>query len=274
MVKLSAFVCAHNEEARIAACLERLSFCDEVVVVADRCTDRTEMIARELGARVVTGIFPLEGDRRAVGAATCQGDWILEIDADEEVGLDLAMEIRSLVCSSPQGDWFSVPVDNYIGKRLVRHGWGGSFGTSAVTRLYRRGVKAWGEERVHPTVRFIGVRGAPLSHPLRHKVDDDISDMLQRLDRYTRLRAQDLADRGLRQSLWSNAFRGVRRFYKCYVTRQGYREGEWGVIIALMAALYPFLSVLRSRLEHTQSPTANPASTVVALPTPGQQVRA
>lgn len=53
-------------------------------------------------------------------------------------------------------------------------------------------------------------------------------------------------------------FRAVRRFYKCYVTRKGYREGEWGVLIALMAALYPLVSTLRARLESTQirSPAA------------------
>ena len=93
MSKLSALVCVRNEEARLAACLQRLAFCDEVVVVADRCTDRSEIVARELGATVISGIWPLEGQRRAAGAAACTGDWILEIDADEEVGPDLAREI-------------------------------------------------------------------------------------------------------------------------------------------------------------------------------------
>ena len=276
MVRLSAFVCAHNEEKRLAACLERLSFCDEIIVVADRCTDRTEAVARDMGVRVISGIFPLEGDRRTVGAAACQGDWILEIDADEEVGPALAAEITDLLSQSPQGDWFSLPVDNYIGERLVRYGWGGSFGTSAVTRLYRRGVKAWGQERVHPTVRFIGAGGAPLLNPLRHKVDDDISDMLHRLDRYTRLRAQDLAERGVQQSLWSNAFRGVRRFFKCYVSRKGFREGNWGVMIALCAAVYPFLSVLRARLEFPQVAAAavGGPSTVLPLTAPDRRARA
>ena len=239
MVRLSAFVCAHNEEKRLAACLERLSFCDEIIVVADRCTDRTEAVARDMGVRVISGIFPLEGDRRTVGAAACQGDWILEIDADEEVGPALAAEITDLLSRSPQ-------------------------------------VKAWGQERVHPTVRFIGAGGAPLINPLRHKVDDDISDMLNRLDRYTRLRAQDLAERGVQQSLWSNAFRGVRRFYKCYVSRKGYREGNWGVMIALCAAVYPFLSVLRSRLEfsHTATAPLSGGSTVLPLTAPDRRARA
>ena len=52
-----------------------------------------------------------------------------------------------------------------------------------------------------------------------------------------------------RKGLVSHAFRAVRRFWKCYVTRRGYREGDWGVLIALMAALYPVLSELRARLE-------------------------
>ena len=71
-------------------------------------------------------------------------------------------------------------------------------------------------------------------------MDSDISDMLRRLDHYTRLRAADLRDTPrLRRGLWSHVFRGVRRFWKCYVTRRGYREGNWGVLIALMAALTP-----------------------------------
>jgi glycosyltransferase involved in cell wall biosynthesis len=50
-VKLSALVCAQNDEARLADCLRGLEFCDEIVVVADRCTDRSQEIARHFGAR-------------------------------------------------------------------------------------------------------------------------------------------------------------------------------------------------------------------------------
>lgn len=249
MTKLSALVCAHNEEARLAGCLQRLRFCDQIVVVADRCTDRTEAIAREFGATVISGIFPLEGPRRASGHAACRGDWVLEIDADEEVGPDLACEIQGVVAGEDGFDHFSLPVDNYVGRRLVRHGWGGSFGVSAVTRLYRRGAKTWGNERLHPSVKITGRAGPRLAAPIVHKVDDDVSDMLLRLDRYSRLRALDLRDAGKRPGLVDNGFRGVRRFWKCYVARKGYREGGWGVLIALCAALYPILSVLRARLE-------------------------
>jgi glycosyltransferase involved in cell wall biosynthesis len=246
-VKLSALVCAHNEEARLANCLRGLRGCEDVVVVADRCTDRTAEIARAFGARVVDGIFPLESQRKDAGIAACTGEWILEIDADEEVSPALAAEVRGLIEGHQAGDWFQVPLDNYVGETLVRHGWGGSFGTSSVARLYRRGVKHWKPHRVHPGVTFDGRFGGSLKNTIRHKVDDDIGDMIDRLNRYTALRAADLADKGEPGKLWDNVFRGFRRFYKCFVTRKGRTEGDYGFLIALMAGLYPVLSHLRAK---------------------------
>jgi len=247
MPLLSGLVCAHNEEARIAQCLERLAFCDEIVVVADRCTDRTEAIARKMGARVVSGIFPVEGLRKAAGVAACRGEWIMELDADEAIPTALAQEIRQTIAAAGAGDWYQVPVDNFVGARLVRDGWGGSFGASSVARLFRKGVKSWKSERVHPGTRFTGVYGGRLDNAILHKVDDDIADMVQRLNRYTALRGQDLADGGKIKSLWDDLFRGVRRFYKCYVSRKGYKEGDMGFLIAIMAGLFPLLSNLKAR---------------------------
>lgn len=248
MPRLSAFVCAHNEGARLAECLERLRFADEIIVLLDRTTDSSIGIAKRMADTVISGVFPLEGPRREAALASCTGDWILEIDADEYVPPELAREIRATIEAGPVADHFLLPVDNYIGARLVRHGWGGSFGTSAVTRLYRPGVKRWHSERVHPGVTLAGRAGGRLKTPIVHKVDDDISDMIARLDRYTELRANDLADSGKVSGLWSAAFRGMRRFWKCYVSRKGYREGLWGVLIAVMSALFAYLSVLRARI--------------------------
>jgi glycosyltransferase involved in cell wall biosynthesis len=262
-VILSALVCAHNEEKNLAACLRQLRFADEIVVVLDRCTDRSLEIARALADRVVVGAFPLEGPRRAAGVEACSGDWIIEIDADERIGEELAGEIRWTVQGALAPSHYLIPVDNYIGERLVRHGWGGSFGTSAVTRLYRRGCKHWHSQRVHPGVTLDGIAGGRLTHPIIHHVDDDVSDMIRRLDRYTELRALDLVDAGRVGSLGSAAFRGLRRFWKCYVRRKGYREGRWGVLIAVMAGLFAFLSVLRAHLllaERSAETAARPAA--------------
>ena len=189
---LSAVVVAHNEEAQLAACLSTLAFVDEIVVLLDRCTDHSREIASRFADRIVEGAWAREAARRTAAVAACTGDWIFEADADERVSPALATEIRSVVAHSA-ASWHLVPVDNYIGDRLVRWGWGAFFGRSAHAALYRRGIKSWRDDRVlHASVTLSGLQGPNLEERLAHYVDRNISDMLLRLDRYTSLRAQDL----------------------------------------------------------------------------------
>jgi len=245
--KLSALVVAHNEERQLDECLRALRFADEIVVVLDRCTDGSKAIAERLADRVIEGAWPVEGDRRNTGIDACQGDWIVEVDADERLSPELAAEIRDTIKRATPG-WFLIPFDNYIGGKLVRYGWGAYWGVGAAPRLFSRGAKRWGREHVHPSLDLKGPKRS-LTVPMRHYVDDDISDMLRRLDRYTTARAIDLRAAGDIGSYGHNVRRIFSRFFKCYVTHKGYREGQYGFLIALMAGLYPILSYLKARLE-------------------------
>lgn len=253
---LSALVVVHNEEARLAACLEKLGFADELVVVLDKCTDASREIALRFTdeTRLVEGSWELEGPRRNTGIAACNGDWIIEVDADEHVPPALAGEIREVIAAT-DADYHEILVDNYIGAKLVRWGWGASFGKAAYPGLFRKGAKSWGPQRVHPSLAWSGrngaraVKGAMLTHRLDHYVDANISDMIRRLDRYSTLRAADLRASGHIGSLADNIRRLFSRFFKCYVRRKGYKEGGWGLLIALCAGLFPLLSYLKASLE-------------------------
>lgn len=249
MTTLSALVVVRNEETRLPACLERLSFADEIVVVLDKCTDGTKDIALAAGARIIEGAWEVEGDRRNAGIGACTSDWVLEVDADEHVPPELAAEIRRVIATTAF-DWHEILVDNYIGRRLVRHGWGASYGKPAYPGLFRRGAKTWGRDRVHPRLEWRGRKGPMLTCRLNHYVDKNISDMIRRLDSYSTARARDLRERG---ETWgstaSNARRMVSRFFKCYVARGGWKEGGYGFVIAVCAALYPMLSHLKAKYE-------------------------
>lgn len=249
--QLSALVVVHNEEAQLDACLTSVSFADELIVVLDRCTDASKAIAERHGAGLVEGAWEIEGRRRNAGIEACSGDWILEVDADERVPPALAEEIRATIASAPFG-YFLIPFDNYVGNHLVKYGWGASWGVSATVRLFANGpsgpAKRWGDQRIHPSLELKGSSGA-LDTPMIHYVDRNISDMIQRLDRYTSARARDLRDSGDVGTFGSNVRRIFSRFWKCYVSRRGYREGAYGFLIALMAGLYPILSHLKARYE-------------------------
>jgi glycosyltransferase involved in cell wall biosynthesis len=244
---LSILVVARDEAAQLADCLERLRFADDLVVVLDRTSDASAEIARGFGVRVIKGGWPIEGARRNAGIEACTGAWILEVDADERVSEELAAEIRATIADAEPGH-FLVPFDNYVSGRLVRHGWGASWGVRAAPRLFSRGAKRWGPQRVHPALE-LGVLRGRLRSPMAHTMDSGVSAMLARLDRYSTARARDLRDSGDIGTLGRNVRRMFTRFLKCYFGRKGYREGAIGFLIALMAGLYPLISHLKARLE-------------------------
>ncbi len=245
--RLSALVVAHNEEGHLADCLETLRFADELVVVLDGCTDGSKDIAARVADRLIEGFWDIEAERLHIGIDACTGDWIIHIDADERVPPALAAEIRSRIADAKPG-YFLIPFDNYIGERLVRHGWGGSFGVSAASRLYTPGAKRFGGQPIHPKITMHGEKQR-LETPIVHYHDRDISDMIQRFDRYTTMQARGLREAGNIGTFRRNFRRVFTRFFKCYVQRKGYREGYYGFLIGLFAGLMPLISHLKARLE-------------------------
>jgi glycosyltransferase involved in cell wall biosynthesis len=249
-IRLSAVISVHNEEAQLADCLEGLTFADEIVVLLDKCTDTSGDIARRFTERVIDGAWAIEGDRRNAGIGACRGAWVFEIDADERASGDLGREIRDVIADTPY-DWHEILVDNYIGGKLVRWGWGASYGKAAYPGLFKKDVKVWGDARVHPPLKWAdgAKKGPQLRNRIRHFVDRDISDMIRRLDSYSTARAKDLRQSGDIGTMGNNVRRLFSRFIKCYFFRRGYREGGYGFLIALFAGLFPILSHLKAKLE-------------------------
>jgi glycosyltransferase involved in cell wall biosynthesis len=252
VTRLTALVVVHDEEAQLADCLTTLGFADEVVVVLDRSTDGSARIAESFEARVLHGAWPIEGDRRTAGIEAASGDWILEVDADERVTPGLAQEIRRAIASAEPG-YFLVPFANHIGRRHVRFGWGAYNGVSMKPCLFAKGCKLWGRQRVHPKIELKGAR-RELTQPMTHYVYKDVADAIHRLNRYSSLNAEQMLADGRIGTLWPNLRRMLSRFWKSYVARRGYREGLYGLLLGLFAALYPILSYIKAKVIETEDP--------------------
>ncbi len=239
--KISAVIVAHNEENKITDCLRSLDFVDEIVVVLDKCSDRTKEIVLGFTDKIIEGSWNIEGARRNVALSAATGDWILEIDADERISSELRDEILEKIKSEPCA--FIAPIANYIGKKWVKYGWLRTIAVLERNTLSYRDLKRYDEDKeIHPTFKFNG-EIKRLENPIIHLVDDDISDLLNRFNRYTTWRARDLKKE---KNCWSLLFGLKIRFLKSFIGKKGYKEGLLGVLIAMLCALYPVVAHLKA----------------------------
>ena len=248
MKMLSVLLVIRNEEKQLDKCLRTIMFADEIIVVLDKSSDNSEKIAKKYTDKIFSGSWNIEGDRRNFGLDRCNGEWIFELDADERVSKKLQNEIVDIVKTS-QFDWHAINVKNYLGDSVVKFGWGAYFGKSSYAGLFKRGMKIWGRQRVHPKITLTGRRGKSLENQLDHYYCKNISDLFKKLDSYSSARALDMKDNKNRETMIRNVRRIFSRFWKCYFLRKGYKEKDYGLIIAIVASLYPLVSYLKYKMD-------------------------
>lgn len=247
MSKISAVIVAHNEEEKIADCLRSLAFVDEIVVVLDKCTDRTKEIVLKFTDKIIEGSWRIEGARRNVALNAASHDWILEADCDERFSPELAAEILEISKnSSPCAA--RVTIANFVGKRQVKYGWLRVVAPLDRIILTFKGAKKYHEDReIHPTFD-LNAEVKNLKNPLTHLMDDDVSDMLARFNRYTTWRANDMIAKGkIKGGFLKSIVDFKMRFFKAFIVKKGFREGAMGLLIAILAGLYPLVSYLKAR---------------------------
>ena len=244
MKKLSVLIVIHNEEKQIEKCLQTVNFADEIIVILDKCSDKSKEIAKKFTKKIYSGNWCIEGDRRNFGIKKCNNDWILEIDADERVSKKLKNEIKNVIQVSKY-DWHKIKVRNFLGKKVIKYGWGAYFGKSAYDGLFKNGIKIWGNQRVHPKIKLKGLQGQSLANALDHHYCKSITDLFKKLDSYSSSKAIDLQNSRSSENLLKNIRRIFSRFWKCFILRKGYKEKEIGFLIAVVACLYPLISYLK-----------------------------
>ncbi|MEO7433542.1 MAG: glycosyltransferase family 2 protein [Dokdonella sp.] len=233
---LSACVITLNEADRIEACIDSLSFCDEVIVVDSGSTDGTRERALARGAKVID--HPFEGYRAqkhfAVGAA--RNDWVLCLDADERVTSTLRASIEHACLGGFAGfaGYRFARLTEYFGAPL-RHG---NAYPDRVLRLFDRRRGGWrGDREIHEHASVDGAV-ATLAGDLDHHAYRSLADQLARLQRYARLMAEHQHARGRRARLLQMIVHPGWRFVRGYIVRGGFLDGWRGLVYASVEANY------------------------------------
>lgn len=192
---VSVIIPVKNEEANIGACIDSVTWADQVFVVDSFSSDRTCEIAEIKGAQVVQFEFGGGWPKKknwALEHLPFDHDWILLLDADERVPPQLAEEISSVIQRPDGNDGF------FLNRRLIflgqwiRHcGWYPSWNlrlfrhrTGRFERLTEASPADTGNVEVHEHVVLDGKAGY-LRHDLLHEDFKSISAFVERHNRYS-----------------------------------------------------------------------------------------
>ena len=237
---LSVLVTTRDEAANLPACLDSVTWADEVLVVDSGSTDETVDIARRHGARVEHKEWLGFGRQKQYAVSIARNDWVLCIDVDERVTEPLARSIRAAFASRRYRAYRMARRNRFLGVWLA-HGEGYPDWT---LRLFHRASASWSNDEVHEAVLTTAEVGR-LEGDLLHDSAEDIGTYIAKQNRYTSLHAEALYRQGVRAAYWRLVTSPFVRFLKFYVIRLGFLDGGPGFAHIAIGCHTSFLKYLK-----------------------------
>jgi glycosyltransferase involved in cell wall biosynthesis len=270
-VTLSVVIITYNEEANIGRTLASVQPLvrdgkGEIIVVDSGSTDRTTEIAKSQGAKVFVEAWKGFAAQKNSAIDKASGDWILSLDADEEIDQKLADEVNWILTAMPiwekEGfptgadpvstelrerglriglderdlNGFFIPRKNHFLGRWIKHG---GYWPDPKLRLFRKGAARFEDRLVHEDAQLIsGVRGR-LNCALIHHSYPSISDYIEHMNRYSSLGAEMVvAKGGGRYAAVNIVTRPAATLIYNYFFRLGFLDGREGLLLHLNHAVY------------------------------------
>jgi glycosyltransferase involved in cell wall biosynthesis len=230
-VPLSIAIITKDEEDRIGACVESLSFADEIVVVDSGSVDDTVRIAGDAGCRVILEKWRGYAGQKQFAVDQCRNDWVIILDADERIPRETAEKLGEI----PLNGGSSVTAcsflrKNYFHGRWIRHcGWW----PDRIVRLVNRKKGRFNTRLVHE--RWItdgNVRDLDLI--IDHYSFRNYSDLISKMQTYSTLSARDMFAQGKHARGWTPLSHGLWMFLRTYIFEMGVLEGFDGFMISAL----------------------------------------
>ena len=248
-MKLAAVVITKNEERDLDRCLQSLHFCHEIIVVDAESSDSTKQIALRHTKKFFVRPWTNYSEQKNYANTLTECDWILSVDADEEIPLALQQEIEELLREKNAKDCYLVARKTYHSGRWIRYG---GWYPNRLVRLFRKSRGEWQGDTLHEQWVTAGTTGQ-LREALIHYSFDSISDQVERNNRYSSLGALQLRQTGKRASLVKICWKPLSKFLETYVIKRGFLDGFPGFFISISAAYSVFLKWSKLReLDETQ----------------------
>ncbi|MCD4819155.1 MAG: glycosyltransferase family 2 protein [Candidatus Cloacimonetes bacterium] len=240
MNKLSITIITKNEEKNIERCLESVKWADEIIVVDSGSIDNTLKICEEHDCKIIKSKwlgFSLT-KRKAVSYA--KNNWILSIDADEEITTELKDKIGKIL-EKPKYNAYSIKrISYYLGNKIKHCGWNRDF----PLRLFDKNFGNFNDKIVHESIVVDGKKGR-IYQPMLHFTYPTIESHIKKMDQYSTLGAQTLFEKNRNSTILEAILRGFFKFIKMYFIQLGFLDGANGFVLCENSAIGVYLKYLK-----------------------------
>ncbi|NWG04143.1 MAG: glycosyltransferase family 2 protein [Syntrophaceae bacterium] len=236
-IPVSVYVLTTDNRRTIERCLRSLTWAKELVIVDSFSQDGTYEICRQYTDKLYQRKWTDHRDQYQYAADLTTQDWVMFVDADEEIPPELVEEIRREIEGGGKevNGYFVYRRTYYLGRWIQYGGWY----PDGEIRLYRKNKGRW-EGGLHAKLVVEGAIGV-LKNQYLHYTYGNISDQIQTIDRYSSIAAADLYESGEKFSLFKLLFHPLFRFFKEYLWKSGFRDGLPGLIIIVSTMFYVFI---------------------------------
>lgn len=264
---ISVLILTRNEQQDLSGCLQSVKWSDDIHVFDSFSTDRTVDVAKEAGATVHQRVFDDYATHRnaALQGIRFHHPWLLFLDADERVSMELGKEMQRVVLSPPPDvGGYMVRRRDYLFGSWLKHAQISPFYLRLVRPEQARYTRAINE------VLQVSGRVGQLEGPLEHfPFSKGIGHWVRKHDLYSTMEAelifrqQGLNEPSLQKALASKDFLERRLHQKALFYRLPGRpllkwlymmffrgailDGAAGVTYATLQSIYEYLIVLKTK---------------------------
>lgn len=255
---VSVALIAKDAARTLERALASVAWADDIIVILDdRTTDDSALIAQRAGARLERHTWKGHVAQKNIALAAARYDWVLALDADEEVSPELRVALlawREHGGDAAMAGYVVARRSQYLG-RWIRHG---GWYPDAKLRLADRRRARWTGLDPHDRLAAEGATGC-LAGDLLHDTYASVADHLARSESYSSIAAAALFAVGRRASWADILLRPPWRFVQSYVLRAGFLDGYPGFVIAAVGSMGVLAKYLKLR-ECGRSQTGEPSA--------------
>jgi len=239
-MEISVLIIARNESSNLSRILPKAIWANEVIVIDDFSGDNTLQIAGSLGATVIQRKFDGYGSQKNFGVAQCRNNWVLSLDADEEISDELKNEISKLE-ENPEAGAYEIPLRLvFMGKEFTH----GKESRHFHPRLFHKDKARFNDSLVHE--KLLTAHPVKKLHSLiYHHSYRSLHHYFEKLNHYSERGAESLFEKRVKRNPLVTVFSTGIYFFKHYILYRNILNGTEGLIWSYLNATYHTVKYLK-----------------------------